>query len=179
MLLSKLDAVLHVQPALGRSSLSGFKRSVAGVLVAPSMDRGVDLADDLCRVVVIAKVPFPYLGDRQVSARLHSPGGQTWYNVQTIRSIVQMTGRATRHSSDRSTSYILDSQFERQVWWKGRQLFPGWWTDALDWRRPFGVSCPQFRPLIHKGSPLVSTRRRVKVKGSPKRRIAVVNTKPP
>lgn len=114
-------------------ALEQFRRTRGSVLVAPSMDRGVDLPDDLCRVVVIAKVPFPYLGDRQVSARLHAPGGQQWYNIQTVRSIVQMTGRATRHKDDWSVSYVLDRQFER-VWSNGRRLFPSWWTDALDWR---------------------------------------------
>ena len=127
--------VYSYNQSLGRErALDQFKRSKGGVLVAPSMDRGVDLPDDLCRVVVIAKVPFPYLGDRQVSARLHARGGQTWYTVQTIRSIVQMTGRATRHKDDWSVSYILDSQFERNVWAKGRQLFPQWWVESLDWR---------------------------------------------
>ena len=123
--------VYSYNQSLGRErALDQFKRSKGGVLVAPSMDRGVDLPDDLCRVVVIAKVPFPYLGDRQVSARLHARGGQTWYTVQTIRSIVQMTGRATRHKDDWSVSYILDSQFERNVWAKGRQLFPQWWVES-------------------------------------------------
>lgn len=104
------------------------------LLVAPSMDRGVDLPDDRCRVVIIAKVPYPYLGDRQVSARIHSPGGQVWYNVQTVRSIVQMTGRAVRHEDDYCTTYILDSQFG-QLWGRARGLFPKWWTDALEWSK--------------------------------------------
>lgn len=116
------------------SVLRSFKRTKAGVLIAPSMDRGVDLPDDLCRVVIVAKIPFPNLGDRQINARLRSTrGGQTWYNVQTIRSLVQMTGRATRHKDDFSVSYILDSQF-RTVWSKNPRLFPSWWVDALDWR---------------------------------------------
>jgi ATP-dependent DNA helicase DinG len=116
-------------------ALSSFKRTRGGVLVASSMDRGVDLPDDLCRVVVVAKVPFPNLGDRQISARLYrTPGGQTWYNIQAVRTLVQMTGRATRHSTDFSTSYILDSQFERMLWTKCRPLFPAWWVEALDWR---------------------------------------------
>lgn len=108
-------------------------------MVAPSLDRGIDLADDKCRVVVVAKMPFPYLGDRQIAAKLYSRGGQMWYNVQTIRTVIQMTGRATRHSADRSTSYILDSQFN-SVWNKGRGLWPSWWTDAIDWRDRFSTS---------------------------------------
>src|SRR5882672_299746 len=45
--------------------LAKFADTERSVLFAPSMDRGVDLTDELCRVQIIAKVPFPYLGDRQ------------------------------------------------------------------------------------------------------------------
>jgi Rad3-related DNA helicase len=102
-----------------------------GVMLAPSMDRGVDLPDDLCGVVVIAKMPYMSLGDRQVAARLHMDGGQTWYSVNTARSIVQMTGRGVRHREDRCTTYILDRQFSR--WWRqgGKSLLPEWWREAL------------------------------------------------
>ena len=109
-------------------------KSCGGILIAPSLDRGVDLPDDLCSVIVVAKVPFPNLGDRQVSARMHGPGGQTWYNVQAVRSIVQMTGRGVRHKEDRAVTYILDSQFDR-LWNSARGMFPKWWVDALEWRR--------------------------------------------
>lgn len=120
-----------------QTALNAWLRSDAGVLVAPSLDRGIDLADDKCRVVVVAKMPYPFLGDRQIAARLYSHGGQMWYTVQTVRTIVQMTGRATRHAEDKSVSYLLDSQFVHGVWNKGRRLFPSWWTEALDWRDRF------------------------------------------
>jgi Rad3-related DNA helicase len=44
------------------------------VFLAPSMDRGVDFKGDLARVVIVAKMPFASLGDRQVSARLIPSG---------------------------------------------------------------------------------------------------------
>jgi Rad3-related DNA helicase len=116
------------------TTLAGYVNDPTGVLVAPSFDRGIDLPGDLCRVQVIAKVPFPYLGDKQVSARLHSKNGQLWYNIQTIRSIVQMCGRGVRSSEDWCVTYILDSQF-RRFWEKCRGLFPNWWKEALDWER--------------------------------------------
>src|SRR5271154_839826 len=60
--------------------------SVPGsVFLAPSLDRGIDLPGDDCRVIIVCKVPFPSLGDKQVSARMHSKGGQSWYAVRTIR----------------------------------------------------------------------------------------------
>lgn len=64
------------QPAIDR-----YLASDNGILIAPSLDRGIDLADDLARIIVIAKVPYLSLGDRQVSARLYGTGkwGKTWY----------------------------------------------------------------------------------------------------
>jgi Rad3-related DNA helicase len=114
-----------------QQALDRYMGSTNSIMFAPSMDRGVDLPDDGCRVVVVAKVPFPSLGDRRVSARLRLPGGQSWYAVQTVRKIVQMTGRGVRSEDDYAVSYILDQQFATNVWAKSKALFPGWWRDAV------------------------------------------------
>lgn len=120
--------------ARGRElALQQFKATPESVLVAPSMDRGIDLPGDLCRVVGICKVPFGNLGDRQVNSRLHRPGGRAWYNVQTISTIVQMTGRGVRNEEDWCVSYILDRQFKR-LFNQNRSLFPSWWKEALEWQ---------------------------------------------
>lgn len=111
-------------------AVEAFNRT-GGVLLAPSLDRGLDLPDDLCRVVVVAKVPFPALGDRQVSERLRRPGGQVWYGVQVARSLVQMTGRGVRHEEDWATTFILDKQFPRWYREAGRKLLPDWWIEAI------------------------------------------------
>lgn len=112
------------------TALAKYKQTPNAVLLAPSMDRGIDLAGDSCRVMLIVKVPFPYLGDKQVSARLHLPGGQTWYNVQTVRTVVQMTGRGVRSRDDWATTYILDSDFMK-FWSKGKALLPAWWKESV------------------------------------------------
>lgn len=105
------------------------------VFLAPSLDRGIDLPGDDCRVIVVCKVPFPSLGDKQISARMHSKGGQTWYSVKTIRSLVQMTGRGMRSADDFCESYILDKMFLESIWRRNRNLLPKWWSDALVWNR--------------------------------------------
>jgi Rad3-related DNA helicase len=114
-------------PALAR-----YRRGHGSVLLAPSMSRGVDLRDDDCRVVVIAKVPYPSFGDKRVSARIHMPGGQAWYVVQTIRDLVQMAGRGVRSETDHATTYVLDAQFMKNTWRKNKALFPRYWRDAVD-----------------------------------------------
>src|SRR5882724_3565663 len=48
------------------------------VLLAPSLDRGIDLPGDDCRAIIVCKVPYPNLGDKQISARLHQRNGQLW-----------------------------------------------------------------------------------------------------
>lgn len=118
--------------------LEEFKSAPAGaVLVASSMDRGVDLPGDLCRVVVVMKFPYLNLGDKQISTRLHSDkkGGQLWFTVNAIRTLVQMTGRAMRSADDYCEVYILDEQFGR-VYRENKFLFPQYWREALKMPKP-------------------------------------------
>lgn len=105
------------------------------ILLAPSLDRGIDLPGDDCRVIVVLKIPFPSLGDKQISARMHSKGGQSWYAVKTIRSLIQMTGRGMRSQDDFVESYILDKMFLESIWRRHKNLLPKWWADALVWNR--------------------------------------------
>jgi Rad3-related DNA helicase len=119
------------------AAVDAYRHDPGSVMVAPSLDRGVDLPGDMCRVQVIAKVPWPNSKDRRVSARLDADGGQAWYDVQTIRTLVQMTGRAVRSADDTAVTYILDSKFT-DLHSKHHHMFPKWWNDA--------VSTP-FQPL--------------------------------
>lgn len=128
-------AITYGNAAGREDALAEYLSRPNAILVAPSMDRGIDLPGDACRVQIIAKVPFPYLGDRQIAARMHSKGGQTWYTVTTIRTIVQMCGRAVRSADDWAVTYVLDSQFDTRIMGPGRSLLPGWWKEAVVWER--------------------------------------------
>lgn len=118
------------------AALAAYKLHDAAVLFAPSLDRGVDLPGDLCRVQVVTKVPWPNLGDKRVAARTYSQGGQAWYAVAAVRTLMQMTGRGIRSEDDQAITYVLDAQFSKSLWRKHRRLFPSWWRDGLDSRRP-------------------------------------------
>lgn len=114
-------------------ALKRYRETPGAALLAPSLDRGTDLPGDLCRVMAICKVPYPYLGDKQVNARLYGTrSGQTWYAIQAVRSIVQMTGRGVRSRDDFATTYILDRSFKR-LYRRQKSYFPDWWREALDW----------------------------------------------
>ncbi len=114
------------------TKLDFFKRSVKPlVLISPSMDRGVDLPEEECRVVVVCKMPYPDLGDTQVNRRVHaSLDGNNWYSHKTVSSVIQMSGRAVRSEKDFAATYILDRQFER-VYNEHRSMFPKWFKEAV------------------------------------------------
>jgi ATP-dependent DNA helicase DinG len=134
-----LGGITYVDSASRNRALSEYRNTEGAVLFAPSMDRGVDLPGDLCRVQIIAKLPYPYLGDKRVSTRLHTDGGQVWYNLQTIRSLVQMTGRGVRSADDWAVTYLLDRQFVTN-YHRYKPLVPDWWHDSLVMdRRPQDV----------------------------------------
>lgn len=121
----------YARAAEREGAIRKLRETEAGVLIGASLDRGVDLPDDACRVVVICKVPFLNLGDKQISAKLYGPGGQLWYNVATVRTLVQMCGRGMRSEDDYCTTYILDTQFLDKVYRKNKSLLPKWWQAAL------------------------------------------------
>ena len=76
------------------------------------MIEGLDLKDDLARYQILAKVPFPFIGDKRVYERLINRGENDWFNLQAVEDICQAFGRAVRTDTDWATFYILDESFE-------------------------------------------------------------------
>lgn len=83
-----------------------------------------------CRCVIICKMPYLHLGDKQVKARLARPKGQRWYNLKAIQTVMQMTGRAVRGEKDFAETYILDRKFDSLLA-RTRHLIPQWWLEAI------------------------------------------------
>ncbi len=100
------------------------------VIISPSMTEGFDFSEDLARWQIIAKVPYPYLGDLQVAAK--KAADADWYDLQAVMSIIQACGRVCRSDTDRGTTYILDEDF-LFLWNKQKDMFPRWWAEALVW----------------------------------------------
>lgn len=138
---SALRQRLHVtRPVYSYGSSAGKQAAIDGylshpdaILLAPSLDRGIDLAQDDCRHIIIPKIPFPNIGDKQISSRMYSKGGRLWYSVKTVRTLVQMTGRGFRSEDDYCEAYILDKSFLTQIWRQSKHLLPIWWREALRW----------------------------------------------
>lgn len=98
-----------------------MKSKTPTVIVSPSMTEGVDLQGDASRFQIICKVPFPYLGDKLVSKRMHR--WNWWYPFQTAKTVIQSVGRSVRSSDDKAITYILDSDWGR-FYDKNLDLFP-------------------------------------------------------
>ncbi len=115
------------------AAFKGYAGKGGAILVASSMDRGVDLPHQMCRVQVVCKVPMPSLGSRQVGERMRGRGGQAWYLMETVRSMVQMTGRGVRNVDDWCVTYILDAYFSKTLKdGKRAGMFPEWWIEGLE-----------------------------------------------
>lgn len=114
------------------SAIGKYLANPDSVMIASSLSRGISFSYDQCDVIIIVKVPYLSLGDKQVSARLYSAGGQLWYTVSAIRELVQMTGRGMRAADDKCVTYILDAGFNDLYYKRGNgRFFPKWWKDAI------------------------------------------------
>ncbi|MDA7952398.1 MAG: helicase [Nitrosopumilus sp.] len=98
-----------------------------GVLLSSSLWEGVDLSGDLSRFQVIAKVPYPPLGDRRVRAKRDR--FPLWYKSQTIKKLLQGLGRSVRGPDDWATTYVLDGAVEQLL--RSDHMIPRAYHDAL------------------------------------------------
>jgi Rad3-related DNA helicase len=98
------------------------------VLCSPSMMEGVDLAGDLARFAIIAKIPYPSLGDKALKKRI---ARDPWYyDYLTTRSFVQALGRSVRSETDTCTLYVLDECFSA-FRGKNKRTIPDYVQEAL------------------------------------------------
>lgn len=100
------------------------------VLLSPSMAEGVDLKGDLSKFQILCKVPFPYLGDAIVKKRMNNR--ESWYPLQTAKTIVQSVGRSIRSEKDQAVTYILDQGF-KYFYDKNKDFFPKDFKQCLKW----------------------------------------------
>ena len=109
-----------------------FRRFIEGeidVLISVGFNRGVDLKDDLCRVNVILKVPFPDVSDIRVRELWVKRKSWNWARYQAIKNLVQAYGRTTRSEDDWSITFILDESFSHLFRYKSQ--FPSWFIEAV------------------------------------------------
>lgn len=89
-------------------AIKKLQKNHNGIIVGPSLTEGLDLKDDLCRFMILAKVPYPTLDEFNSKKMKLMPD---WYGWKTVTTIVQALGRGIRHKTDYCTTYLLDSCF--------------------------------------------------------------------
>ena len=109
--------------------LAEHARRKDSVLVAPALHEGLDLKDDLARFTIIAKVPWPSLGDKVMKER--AARDDRYYSWLTALKIVQSYGRAVRSKDDWATTYIVDQGFDGFVAKHGNSMLPKWFMEAV------------------------------------------------
>jgi len=98
------------------------------VLISPSMTEGLDLKDDLSRFQIICKIPYPYLGDKQISERKRLD--PEWYMWKTCLTLVQAFGRSVRTRDDWARTYVMDKGFKWFVK-QNRHRLPNWFLVSI------------------------------------------------
>lgn len=90
-------------------AIETFKNKHDGVLIGPSLLEGLDLKDETSRFQIFFKIPYPYLGDPLIKAKMkHS---NEWYEWKTGINIMQGVGRSVRNEEDWAVTYVLDACF--------------------------------------------------------------------
>lgn len=83
------------------------------VIVGPSMYEGLDLKDDSGRFNILIKVPYSGIDDYTKMKMNRFP---FWYMRNTLEKIIQAIGRTNRHINDYSSTYLIDSCFEKIIY---------------------------------------------------------------
>lgn len=99
------------------------------LLISPSITEGLDLKNDKGRFAIVAKVPYPYLGDAWVKRRQDL--SKEWYSRQAMIHIIQGGGRIVRTPDDWGHVYILDESFASLLRFM-KDKVPQWWLDSLE-----------------------------------------------
>lgn len=105
------------------------------ILVSPYSYEGVDFPYDQGRWQIIAKNPYPYLGDAQVKARETVDGikhgrDYGWCFRQVALVLSQMYGRTNRAMDDYSVTYLLDADINNAF--GPSALVTDYFLEALD-----------------------------------------------
>ena len=108
--------------------LEEYENSTNKVLVGPSLVEGIDLKDDLCRFIIIMKIPYPSLADKFIAKKFEVD--KDWYMWKTVNSILQGVGRGVRNENDWCETYIIDGTFDN-ILLNYRNLVPNDFTQRI------------------------------------------------
>lgn len=89
-------------------------------LMSPAIREGYDFKNDLSRVQIFTKCPFPYFGDPVIAAK--AARNRLWYHNETVIQLEQALGRSQRNADDYCVTVMLDGKIP-EFMAKRRNLF--------------------------------------------------------
>lgn len=124
----KSRLILYNDTLEKQESLDAYKYSNNKVLIGPSLVEGLSLDDDLCRFLIIMKVPYLSLADKYVEAkRQFNP---SWYSNATSILMLQGIGRGVRNEHDWCVTFILDACFQG-LYYSTKTMYPQEFVDRI------------------------------------------------
>ena len=105
-----------------------FKKTKNGVLIGPTLTEGIDLPNDLCRFIILIKIPYPNITSKIIKKKIEL--FTDWYNNTTSNIIIQSLGRGIRNENDYCTTYILDGCFTN-LYQQTKEQYPKYIQDRI------------------------------------------------
>ena len=111
------------------TTLSNSGGAILFCVCRGKVTEGVDLADNQCRLVMMAGVPYAATQDRKVILKRefldtkNGGDGGKWYRQEAARAVNQTIGRAIRHRTDYGAILLLDERYRSYV---STDDLPGW-----------------------------------------------------
>ena len=90
-------------------ALDDYEYFADKILCGPTMVEGLNFPDDMCRFMILMKVPYASLQDKLIEAKMENI--KDWYQSDTMRKIIQAIGRGVRHKKDWCVTYVIDGCF--------------------------------------------------------------------
>jgi Rad3-related DNA helicase len=125
--ISNKDRILLTNDIKRKEIIDKHLTKEDSVIISPSLWEGIDLRDDLCRFIIIAKMPYLDLSDKRVREKSKD---RDWYEGHAIMRLIQGSGRGVRNDNDYCITYVLDSN---ATWLIKRRYkyIPAWFRDAI------------------------------------------------
>ena len=105
----KCRLLLYMNSPEKTNFIKRHEKSKNTILIGPSLSEGIDLPGDLCRFIIILKVPYASLKDKLVKAKMEL--FPKWYKADASNTIIQGIGRGNRSKDDWCVTYIVDGCF--------------------------------------------------------------------
>lgn len=108
-----------------------FKKE-GGIFFAAGCSEGIDLPDDLCRLIIIPIIFKSNPNDPLFKKKQALPNGYIKSQIDAMQTVIQQAGRASRHIGDKSLTVIGDSAFP-SIFNKTSKFLPLSFRESIKW----------------------------------------------